>query len=75
MTPAELLVNPVSLNADVWTLLLVLPLCALVTVVYKTVGTKSLRRLPLEIAGVMAYIVGGLVLLGLGLYLTHSLLA
>lgn len=64
--------NPVSLNADPWTLWLVLPLCALVAIAYKTVRTQNLRRLWLEILALMGYIIFGLTALGFALWTIHS---
>jgi hypothetical protein len=60
---ATLFVNPITLSnqAVLW---LILPLCLSVAIIYKTIRTRNLRRLPLEIASLMAYMVGGLVLLG-----------
>jgi len=75
MTLATIFVNPIMLKGDIWTLALLLPLCVSVAVIYKTVRVKELRRLPVEIAGVLAYITAGLVVLGLVLYLGYRLLA
>jgi len=66
--------HPVQLNSGIWTLLLVLPLCASVVVVYKTVRTRDLRRLPLGIVAAMAYVVGGLALLGAALWIGYRAL-
>ena len=58
---------PMSSATVLW---LVLPLCASVALVYKTVRTRDLRRLPREVLGLlMLYMVPGLVLLGVGLWL------
>ena len=67
-----LLVNPIVLNADGWTLWLVLPLCASVAITYKTVRTKNLRRLPLEILGLIAYMIVGLIGLAAALWTIHT---
>jgi EamA domain-containing membrane protein RarD len=75
MIEAAIFVNPVTLDGGMWTLLLVLPLCASVSVIYKTVRTNDVRRLPLQAVGVMAYISAGLVALAGLLYLAYSLLA
>jgi len=72
MTPATLLVNPVTMSAGA-PLWLQLPLCAAVAIVYKTVRAAELRRLPLEIAGAIGYIITGLVLLGVGLWVIQEL--
>ncbi len=60
--------NPLPLpsSAVLW---LVLPLCAAVAIVYKTLRVKDIRRLPLVAAGLMLYISGGLAALGAGLWL------
>ncbi|MBN1942750.1 MAG: hypothetical protein JW849_05585 [Phycisphaerae bacterium] len=52
---------------------LILPLCLSVAVVYKTVRTVELRRLPREIVGLMLYMIGGLVVLGVVLWGVQSL--
>ena len=51
---------------------LLMPLCAVVALVYKTLRTEDLVRLPLEVARLVAYMVGGLVVLGGGLWLLHT---
>ena len=51
---------------------LLLPLCAAVAVTYKTVRTRDMKRLPRQIALLLAYMAGGLVALGLGLWLLHT---
>lgn len=48
---------------------LILPLCLAVAIVYKTVRINDIRELPRQIATLMIYMVGGLVLLGAGLWL------
>ena len=55
--------NPLIIpqNLALW---LLPPLCLSVAVAYKTIRTKNLRRLPAEIAILMAYMISGLVLLG-----------
>lgn len=59
----------VSTGMALW---LVLPLTVAVAVVYKTIRTRNLRRLPLEIAALVGYIVAGLTVLGTGLYLIQE---
>ena len=50
--------HPVQLGIEhVW---LVLPLCMVLAVVYKTIRVRHLRQLPLQIAGLWAYIFVGL---------------
>ena len=58
-----------SFQSSLW---LVLPLCASVSIVYKTVRTEDLRRLPVEVAGLFAYMMIGLVALGVVLWGIHS---
>jgi len=63
--------NPIALPFDslLWFLL---PLCVAVAVVYKTVRTHDLRRLPLEILVLMGYMLVGLIALGGGLWLIQE---
>jgi hypothetical protein len=68
---ATLFVNPILIpqTAVLW---MILPMCLSVAIVYKTVRTGDLRKLPREIAGLMVYMTGGLVLLGLVLWLVQT---
>jgi hypothetical protein len=59
--------NPVPMPASA-VLWLVIPLCAAVALVYKTLRTRDVRRLPWEAAGLLLYITAGLVALGAGLW-------
>jgi len=55
--------NPMTIPT--WAVLwLILPLCLGVAVVYKTIRADDIRKLPRQIAGLIAYMAGGLVLLG-----------
>ena len=72
MTLASLFYNPIQLPSDSLLVWLVLPLCVAVAVVYKTLRTRSLRRLPLEIGLLMLYMVLGLAALGAGLWLIQE---
>ena len=66
--------NPILLPAHHWkTLILILPLSLSVALAYKTVRTKNLRRLPLEVLWAMGYILAGLVALGLGLWILQAI--
>ena len=67
----QLFYHPVLLPFDslVW---LVLPLCASVSIIYKTLRTDSLRALPVQILGLFAYMVVGLAALGIGLWLLQE---
>jgi hypothetical protein len=61
------------MNLPVRTVLwLVIPLCLSVVIVYKTVRTDNLRRLPLQILFLAAYVLAGLVALGVCLYLIQE---
>lgn len=68
---ASWFVHPVTLSFTslLW---LIIPLCVSVSVVYKTIRTGDLRRLPLQIAGLVGYIVVGLTLLCVALYLVQE---
>jgi hypothetical protein len=50
------------------TLWLLLPLCASVAIVYKTIRVDSLRRLPVEAGVLIIYMLGGLFALGASLW-------
>ena len=66
----SLFTHPVQLAFDsqLW---LLLPLCAGVGVIYKTIRTGDLRRLPREIIALMGYMVVGLAALCVGLWLVQ----
>ncbi len=60
--------NPMTIPA--WLVLwMILPLCLAVAVVYKTIRTDDISKLPRQVAGLMLYMVGGLILLGAVLWL------
>ncbi len=71
MMPATLFVNPMELptGALLW---LLLPLCAAVGIVYKTVRIDNLRRLPVSIGVLVVLMIVGLVALGVGLWLIQD---
>lgn len=69
--PGTLFVNPMTLRAES-VLYLVLPLCAAVAIVYKTIRVTHLRRFPKEVAILMLYMVVGLVGLGAALWLVQE---
>ena len=48
-----------------------IPLCISVAVVYKTIRVKKLRRLPVAVAGLIGYMLVGLVALGAALWATQ----
>jgi hypothetical protein len=68
MTAWTIFVNPMPIPSQhqLW---LLLPLCIAVAVTYKTIRTNNLRRLPLEILILVAYMAAGLTALGAGLWL------
>jgi hypothetical protein len=63
-----LFTNPVPLSANGLALWLVLPLCAAVAIVYRTIRVEDLRRLWRGVAELMIYMTMGLVALGVGLW-------
>jgi hypothetical protein len=67
MSPAMIFIHPVTLPCDslLW---LMLPLTVSVAIVYKTLRTNNLRRLPLQVLGLIGYVVGGAVALAIGLW-------
>lgn len=69
---ATLFYNPLHISHGV-VLWLIIPLCLSVAVIYKTVRTDNLRRLPMEILVLMGYMTGGLVALGGALVLMQYL--
>jgi len=63
---ASLFVHPIELGRDhLW---LVVPMCVLVAVVYKTIRAKHLRDLPIQIVGLCLYILVGLAMLGVAFH-------
>lgn len=63
--------NPITLsfNNFLW---LLIPLCASVAIVYKTIRVTDLRRLPIQVLALLFYMVCGLVALGVLLWLLHQ---
>ena len=51
---------------------LLLPLCASVAIVYKTVRTDNVRKLHIEVLVLLVYILLGLIALGAGLWAIHT---
>jgi hypothetical protein len=68
-----LFVNPVRMGQD--SLWLVLPLCAAAGVVYKAIRVRNLRQLPLQVLGLWAYMLVGLLILCVALYLLQRYVA
>ncbi|MDY6914417.1 MAG: hypothetical protein SVT52_08180 [Planctomycetota bacterium] len=64
--------NPMNLPVGGAMLWLLLPLCVSVAVVYKTVRTKKLSRLPLEILALLGYMCAGLLTLGAVLWIIRE---
>ena len=63
--------NPMTLgfHSELW---LVLPLCAAVGLVYKTIRVHDLRHLPRDVLVLMVYMVAGLVFLAMALWGIHE---
>ena len=63
--------HPLQWSSDslLW---MVLPLCASVAIVYKAIRTRDLRRLGLEVLGVIAFMVAGMVALAVVLWLIQE---
>ena len=68
---ADLFTNPIKLGSGVTLLAGIVPLCAAIAIVYRTVRTKDVRRLPVQIAGLIAYMIVGLVAGGCVLWAIH----
>ena len=66
-----LFVNPITIPIK-YQLWLLLPLCAAVATVYKTIRVTDIRRLYIEILSLLAYMVAGLVALGVALWALHT---
>ena len=64
----SLFYNPMHFSSDTL-LLMLIPLCAVVTVVYKTIRIENLRRLPWEAFLLICYMLGGLAALAGTLWL------
>jgi len=60
--------NPIVLRSDA-VLWLVLPLIVSVAIVYKTIRTRNLRRLPIQVLGSVVYMAVGLAALCVLLWL------
>ncbi len=67
-----LFVNPMTPSSGLTLLWLLLPVCAAVAIVYKTIRTSRLSRLWLEIVALIGYMVIGLGALGAGLWLIQA---
>jgi hypothetical protein len=68
MIPATIFQNPMTLSSGPTLLWLLLPLCASVAIVYKTLRTHRLARLWLQVIALIAYMVAGLTAMGVGLW-------
>lgn len=70
MMLAGLFTHPMHISASL-AMWMILPLCFSVAVIYKTVRTDSLCRLPRQIAVLIGYMTGGLVVLAVLLWLVQ----
>ena len=68
---AQLFVHPQILPFDM-ILWLVIPLCASVAIVYKTIRVHNLRQLPVQAGSLIILMLGGLFALGAGLWIIHE---
>ncbi|MBN1555780.1 MAG: hypothetical protein JXA11_13630 [Phycisphaerae bacterium] len=68
----SLFINPIVVPqaAVLW---LILPLCLSVAMVYKTVRVAELHQLPRQVIVLIAYMTGGLAVLGAALWLVQKL--
>lgn len=62
-----LFVHPVQMGMN--HIFLVVPLCFVVGIVYKTIRVNNLRQLPLQVLGLWAYMLAGLSILGIAFFL------
>ena len=71
MTAWTVFYNPMTLpfGSRLW---LLLPLCAVVAIVYKTIRTNNLRRLWIQVLALWGYMLIGLVVLGAAMWLIHE---
>lgn len=71
MTLATVFYNPITLPAmaQLW---LILPLCAIVALTYKTVRTNDIRRLWSQVLILIGFMYAGLVSLGIVLWLVQD---
>ena len=67
----QLFVNPQILPFSM-ILWLLLPLCASVAVIYKTIRVRDLRQLPAQAGTLIIFMLGGLFALGAGLWIIHE---
>ena len=67
----QLFVHPQILPFDM-ILWLLLPLCASVAVVYKTIRVHDLRQLPVQAGILIIFMLGGLFALSVGLWAIHE---
>ena len=71
MTAWILFYHPMKLSFDSQ-LYLLIPVLAAVAIVYKTIRTEAVHRLPRDILVLLAYMMLGLVVLCAGLWLVHE---
>ena len=67
----KLFCNPIMLRSDsvLW---LLPPLCLSVAIVYKAVRLPHLNRLVIEVLALIAYMIAGLIVLGVGLWFLQT---
>jgi hypothetical protein len=63
--------NPMTLSFNS-ELMFLLPLCAAVAIIYKTIRLDDLRYLVREVVSLVAYMAMGLIVLCAGLWLVHT---
>ncbi|RPI58768.1 MAG: hypothetical protein EHM48_09790 [Planctomycetaceae bacterium] len=66
-----LFVNPMPLSTDA-VLALLLPLCAAVAIIYKTIRAHDVRKIWSESLMLILYIISGLLVLGAGCWLVQE---
>jgi hypothetical protein len=71
---ATLFVNPIMLSRLVG-LLMLLPLCLAISIVYKTIKTDDLRAVPMAAAASWGAIVAGMLAVGVTIYILYNLTA
>ncbi len=71
MSILALFYKPLVISSDniLW---LVIPLCVSVAVVYKAIRTDNVKKLPVQIVGLVCYMIGGLIVLGTVLWAIHE---
>jgi len=68
-----LLANSMVINGGL-RLLMMLPLCLSIAIVYKTTRCEDLRELPVAVGGLLVSIVLGMAAVGIGLWLLFQIM-